>query len=85
MNISSRGKLPNRKKFLKTFRNFYLENDIIEFRSQALVVTILTYSSQDYKDHYHKMIFTKIVITNFHKKNLKIDIHALQKNSDDEI
>ena len=68
MNISSLCELPNRKKFLKTFRNFYLKNDIIEFRSQALVVTILTHSSQDYTDHYHNMIFTEIVITNSTKK-----------------
>ena len=60
------------KRSSKFFENSFLKNGILEFRSEALIVFILTYSSKDNYVHNQNMIFTKVVITKFHKKLPKL-------------
>ena len=52
----------------KIFENLFLKNDVLGFWSEALIVSILTWSSNDNKIHNQNMISTKEVITYFRKK-----------------
>ena len=56
------------KRSSKIFENSFLKNGILEFWSESLFVSILTYASNDNKDHSQNMIFTKIVMTKFREK-----------------
>ena len=49
----------------KIFKSSFLKNEIVKFLSKALIVFILTYSSNGNHFHNQSMISTKIVITNF--------------------
>ena len=81
MNISSLGKLPNRKKVLKTFRNF-----ISKERHNRISISSACC-------HYFDSLFTRLYRSLsqydfygnrnyefFKKKNTKIVIHALERN-----
>ena len=45
-------------KNLENFENSFLKNDILEFWSWTLIVSILTYSSNDNSVHNQNMILT---------------------------
>ena len=49
------------KRSSKIFKNSFLKNGILEFRSKALIISILTYFLNDDKVHIKNMIFTNSV------------------------
>ena len=60
------------KSYFKIFENSFLKNGLLELLSEALIVSILTHSSNDNNVHNNITIETKIVITNF--KTLAFEI-----------
>ena len=67
------------KRSSKIFEDSSLKNGILEFWSEALIVSILTYYSNDNYVHNRIMIFIKIVITNFHEKWRKLSIMSFSE------
>ena len=65
----------------KIFQNSLLKNDILEFSSEALIVSILINSSNDNHVRYQNLTFTKIVITNFREKLRKFSFMFFSKIS----
>ena len=57
-------------KTMKIFENSFLKNGILAYWSEALIDSILSYSSDDNYVHNQKM-FLKILITNFNEKSRK--------------
>ena len=63
----------------KIFENSFLKNGIAEFRSEALLVSILTNSLKAIRLVIKKKILAEIVIMNFHKntKNVTYVLHQI--------
>ena len=70
---------------LRKFQKIHLSQErLIKKLILSACCLYLNYFSHENQDNNQNMIFAKIFITNFHKKNTKIVIHVLQKTADDE-
>ena len=59
--------------------NSFLKNCLMKFLIEALIVLILTHSLNENKVHNQNMIFTQIVVTNFHEKLRKISFMSFRE------
>ena len=51
----------------KIFESSFLKNGLLEFRSKAIIVSMLEYSWNNNEVHYKNIILTRIVMTIFEK------------------
>ena len=63
----------------KIFENWFLNNGIWEFESEALVVSILIFSSDGNQPHHPNMISTKNLISNFRQKLRRLSFMFFSK------
>ena len=66
------------KRSSEIIENSFLKKGILEFCSEAVIVSILIHSSNFNYDHNQNTIYAKILIPNIHEKITKIVIYFLQ-------